>query len=120
MLDVLEAFIDMKISAETLGRICHFGKDLGASEYRDAFVVTTGTNAWSAMFLSSSDSGKTLLEKIAVATILKEINDLINVGQQEPADQSTNWMPLELVEPHILDQHEERAKRVMATLKWES
>ncbi|MEK7574760.1 MAG: hypothetical protein AAB511_00835 [Patescibacteria group bacterium] len=115
MLDVKQAVALM--SPETLGRICVFGKNFDAWEYRDATIVTHGTNAWSAIFLSSADSGKTLLQKVAVATLLFTINTLINDGQPKFDE---NWMPLEL--RGITDQaaEDERGVRIQAVLRWES
>lgn len=109
--DVKETICGM--TPETLGRICIFGKDFE----RDCMVVTSGTNPWSAMFLSDADSGKTLLQKVAVATLLSAINHLINDGQPHFGD---TWYPIELVGEVLPSDWRKREDRIQAALGWES
>lgn len=101
------------LSSSTLGRICSMGEHLG----NDGMIVTSGTNPWSAMYLSTADSGLTLIQKIATATLLSAIYHLINEGQPEIGDQ---WMPMELVGVYSLSEMEGRRMHLEAILHWES
>jgi hypothetical protein len=106
------------LEACTLGKICCVGEGFNTGEYRDAVLVTDGTNAWSAVFLSTSDNGMTLLQKIATATILKYIIQAIQEIETPAELASKNLMPIEILSGDQIDELEKRKGDVSRILGW--
>jgi hypothetical protein len=104
-----------------IAEVCSFGKDFDLGDYRDATLVTHGTNAWSAVFISTSDSGLVMLQKIAVATLLKNLIDLINGDQPVltgTAKETNSWYPFELRSSEEIDVDTKKGDTIRLTLGW--
>ncbi|MFA5935176.1 MAG: hypothetical protein WC827_04825 [Candidatus Paceibacterota bacterium] len=99
-----------KMSLATLGEICAYGDKLGI----DGFLVTSGRNSGSAIFLDTADSGRVLVQKIAVATILSAIDKLINEGK---SNLSEFWTRHDLVCNAFLNEHLE-VQQLKKTMGW--
>ncbi len=116
--------IKIGVSAMTisdLAEVCAFGKDFNIGEYRDATLVTDGTSVWSAVFISSSDSGLVMLQKIAVATLLKNLIDLINGDQPVLTGtvmETNSWYPFELRTSEAIDMDVKMGESIRSTLGW--
>jgi hypothetical protein len=82
-----------------LGEICVLGKDFNVDHednenfYRDATLVAGKGSGWSGVGLNDYDSGLVLLQKIAVASILITIIQLVSDGQQDLGMEG--WEPWE-------------------------
>jgi len=84
-----------EMTPETLGRICASAGNINrfGPEYENQFLVTDGTNAWSAVFVSTEDSGEVVLQKVAAAGLLSMIYELINRDQPQ---REASWMPFQV------------------------
>jgi hypothetical protein len=83
--------------------ICSLGGKFDPGEYREAHLVTHGTNAWSAAFLSSSNCGFVLIQKIAVASLMSAVCEA--VGAITPKRTTEDGLiPMEIISfDHIAD-----------------
>ncbi len=103
-----------------LGRVCALGKNFDPGpDYRNASLVTTGTNAWSAVHISSSDSGLMLLQKIATTAILVEAIRITNEGQPD-LDKSyeESWIPIQIFTGEEIDRLEQDKSLISKHLGW--
>lgn len=82
-----------------LAEICSQGDNFEPDdelEYPEAHIVTHGTNAWSAIFLSPCDTGLVLLQKIAVASLLSDVCETI-VSVTPKNEKPDGLMPMEII-----------------------
>lgn len=102
-----------------LAQICEHGNNFDPVplEYREAHLVTTGTNAWSAIFLSTSDSGLQMLQKIAVASLLSDVcEDIKNVTPREI--RATGLAPFEIISLDLIDELAQLGKTLAQKMGW--
>ncbi len=105
-----------ELSPAKLGEICALGQDFNPFdmddniEYEDATLNTRGTNAWSGVFLSTADSGLILIQKIAVASILTTIIQMVSYGQPDLGREG--WEPWQIWEENENDPDADYGKLV--------
>ena len=99
--------------------ICSLGDgfDPVPMEYREAHVVTHGTNAWSAIYLSTSDSGLVLLQKVAVASLMSFACEVVQTITPEDT-KIHGLMPLEIIGCERIDELSRLGDELTKQMGW--
>ncbi|MEY4440381.1 MAG: hypothetical protein RLY49_7 [Candidatus Parcubacteria bacterium] len=110
-----------KFSPSGLGIICAWSQSHHnhREDYRDASLVTKGTNAWSAIFLDPSDSGVIMTQKIATASLLSKLTELAECSLAEECQGNTiTCTPLDILSADEITGLKRRHTAVSEKLKW--
>jgi hypothetical protein len=106
-----------KTDPSALAEICVLGKDFNPPDFNfhEATMTTTVVNASYGIYLSTSDTGLIMLQKIATASILVGLIKLINHGQ--PAFDKI-WKPSEILSVDQINGLSERKIDIAHILGW--